>query len=58
MTVLHDADRAGGFIGAPLERIEDLRLLTGRGRYVDDVTRPGTLHAVILRSPFAHGLIR
>jgi len=58
MTVLHDADSAGGFIGAPVERIEDLRLLTGRGRYVDDVTRPGALHAVILRSPFAHGLIR
>ena len=32
-------------IGSPLERIEDLRFLRGRGQYVDDLKRPGALHA-------------
>lgn len=45
-------------IGSPIERLEDLRLLRGRGEYVDDVVRPGLLHAAILRSPVAHGRIR
>lgn len=46
------------FIGAAIERIEDLRLLTGNGRYVDDLHLSGMLHAVIVRSPAAHGLIK
>ena len=46
------------FIGSPVERREDLRFLRGRGEYVDDVTRPGLLHAAILRSSVAHGQIR
>ena len=34
-------------------------LLTGRGRFIDDLgVRPGTLHAAILRSPHAHAKIR
>jgi carbon-monoxide dehydrogenase large subunit len=41
-----------------MKRVEDLRFLRGRGEYVDDVTREGQLHAVILRSPIAHGRIR
>src|SRR5262245_435010 len=41
-------------IGAPLRRKEDQRLLTGRGRFLDDVQIPGLLHAVIVRSPHAH----
>ena len=45
-------------IGSPIERLEDLRFLRGRGEYVDDVVRPGLLHAAILRSPVAHGRIR
>ena len=41
--------------GQSLERVEDAALLTGRGRFVDDLgTRPGTLQAAILRSPHAH----
>ena len=44
--------------GSPVERLEDPRFLRGRGQYVNDVTRPGLLHAVILRSPVAHGRIR
>jgi carbon-monoxide dehydrogenase large subunit len=46
------------FIGSPIERLEDLRFLRGRGEYVDDLTRPGLLHAAILRSAVAHGRIR
>lgn len=48
-----------GWLGQSVERIEDLTLLAGRGRYVDDVgIPPGTLHAAILRSPHAHAEIR
>jgi carbon-monoxide dehydrogenase large subunit len=42
-------------IGARTPRVEDERLLTGRGRYVDDLEIPGTLHAAFVRSPVAHG---
>jgi aerobic carbon-monoxide dehydrogenase large subunit len=45
-------------IGSPIERLEDLRFLRGRGEYIDDVVRPRLLHAAILRSPTAHGRIR
>jgi aerobic carbon-monoxide dehydrogenase large subunit len=44
-------------IGQPVRRKEDLRLLTGRGCYGDDVTSPGMAHAVFLRSPHAHARI-
>lgn len=44
-------------IGRSQERNEDQRLLTGRGRFVDDVKRPGMLHAVVLRSPMAHARV-
>ncbi|KMK64545.1 xanthine dehydrogenase family protein molybdopterin-binding subunit [Puniceibacterium sp. IMCC21224] len=45
------------FIGKPIPRIEDPRLLKGQGRYIDDITPPGTLHAAFLRSDVAHGRI-
>ncbi len=45
-------------IGAHVERLEDLRFLRGKGIYVGDLTRPDLLHAVVLRSPVAHGRIR
>ncbi|HKW55016.1 MAG TPA: xanthine dehydrogenase family protein molybdopterin-binding subunit [Stellaceae bacterium] len=44
-------------IGAAVRRKEDVRFLTGRGRYTDDLNRPGQLHAYILRSPHAHAEI-
>lgn len=44
--------------GARTQRLEDPRLLTGRGRFVDDLHLPGMLHAAFLRSPFAHARIR
>ena len=50
--------RTNALVGSPVERIEDLRLLRGRGQYVDDLTRAGLLHAAILRSSVAHGRIR
>src|SRR5258708_27680313 len=45
-------------IGASVRRKEDLRFLTGRGNYVDDINRPGQLYAHIVRSPHPHAAIR
>jgi carbon-monoxide dehydrogenase large subunit len=45
-------------IGQPVRRREDLRLLTGRGRYSDDINVPGQAYAVMVRSLHAHALIR
>jgi len=45
-------------IGSPIERLEDLRFLRGRGEFVDDVPSANALHAVLLRSSVAHGRIR
>lgn len=45
-------------IGAPLPRLEDPRLLTGHGRYADDVVMPGAARGYVLRSPVAHARIR
>jgi len=45
------------YVGRSLRRREDRKFLTGRGRYVDDVKLPGTLHLAILRSPHAHARI-
>jgi aerobic carbon-monoxide dehydrogenase large subunit len=45
-------------IGAPVRRKEDQRFVTGRGHYVDDLTRPGQAYAYFLRSPHAHANIR
>lgn len=44
--------------GRPLERIEDLRLLSGRGRYLDDISLDDELHVAFLRSPHGHARIR
>jgi len=44
-------------IGSPLRRVEDPRLVTGKGRYVDDITMAGMVHAVFVRSVEAHALI-
>ena len=41
-------------IGASVKRREDLRLLTGRGRYAEDVGAPGQAYAAFVRSPHAH----
>jgi carbon-monoxide dehydrogenase large subunit len=46
------------YIGEPIVRREDVRLLTGAGRYVDDVHLDGMLHAALFRSSWAHGRLR
>jgi len=48
---------AARFVGQRLPRREDARLLTGSGAYVDDVVRPGMLHAAFVRSDVARGRI-
>jgi aerobic carbon-monoxide dehydrogenase large subunit len=45
------------FIGQPLPRNEDARLLTGRGRFTDDFSFPGQTYAAMVRSPHAHARI-
>lgn len=46
------------YFGAAVTRVEDPRLLTGHGRYVDDLELPGMLHAAFVRANMAHGRIR
>jgi carbon-monoxide dehydrogenase large subunit len=45
------------FIGSPVARKEDARLLTGQGRFVDNLTAPGMVWAAVVRSPYAHARI-
>jgi carbon-monoxide dehydrogenase large subunit len=47
-----------GFVGQPVLRREDARMLTGRGRFTEDIRLPGLTHAAVLRSPHGHALIR
>ena len=42
-------------IGQPIPRLEDARLLRGRGRFVDDVDPPGHVHMHVVRADVAHG---
>ncbi|WP_299558206.1 xanthine dehydrogenase family protein molybdopterin-binding subunit [uncultured Mycolicibacterium sp.] len=48
---------AARYTGTRVQRVEDVRLLTGRGTFVDDIIRPGMLHACFVRSPFARARI-
>jgi len=45
------------YVGRPLRRREDIRFLTGKGRYVDDIRLPGMCYLAVLRSPHAHARI-
>ncbi|MFG1205487.1 xanthine dehydrogenase family protein molybdopterin-binding subunit [Xanthobacter flavus] len=45
-------------IGAAVRRKEDHRFITGKGRYTDDLDRPGQAYAYFVRSPYAHARIR
>jgi aerobic carbon-monoxide dehydrogenase large subunit len=51
------AGRVENGIGQPVRRKEDFRLLTGRGRYGDDLKLPGLAYAAFVRSPYAHARI-
>ena len=56
MTEIRSAGRAP-FIGRPMPRLEDARLVTGRGRYTDDVSYPDEVFAAFVRSPHPHARI-
>ncbi|HSM55865.1 MAG TPA: xanthine dehydrogenase family protein molybdopterin-binding subunit [Candidatus Sulfomarinibacteraceae bacterium] len=45
------------YVGKPVKRVEDPRLITGRARYLEDIQLTGMLHAAVLRSPYAHARI-
>ena len=45
-------------IGQPVLRAEDPKLLRGEGRYTDDINLPGQAYAAVVRSRYAHGVIR
>ena len=44
-------------VGRSVQRIEDVRLTSGNGLYVDDYKDPNTLYCAILRSPYGHARI-
>ena len=51
------APRPGRLVGQPIPRFEDLRFITGRGRYTDDIAIAGAAHAAFARSDQAHAII-
>ena len=48
----------GPYIGRPMPRFEDLRLVRGAGQYSDDISMPGQAYAVFVRTPHAHARIK
>ena len=48
---------SAGFVGTSVKRLEDEALLTGQGRYIDDLEMPGLLEAAFVRSPHPHARI-
>src|ERR1700691_6265400 len=52
---LASKEQGSAWVGQSIPRVEDSALLTGRGRFIDDIgVHASTLHAAILRSPHAH----
>ncbi|MGH3057091.1 MAG: xanthine dehydrogenase family protein molybdopterin-binding subunit [Gaiellaceae bacterium] len=49
---------AGTYIGKPVPRKEDAKLLTGQSRYIDDLNLLGMVWAAVVRSPYAHARIK
>ena len=45
------------YVGQPLKRTEDPRLIRGEGQYVDDLQLPGMAHLAFLRSPYPHARV-
>ena len=52
-----NASSVATFVGTSVKRLEDESLLTGRGRYIDDLDMPGLLEAALVRSPHPHARI-
>ena len=48
---------AARWVGERIPRVEDQRMITGHGRYVDDLAKPGMVHAAFVRSTVARGRI-
>ncbi|WP_221289435.1 xanthine dehydrogenase family protein molybdopterin-binding subunit [Stygiolobus caldivivus] len=46
------------YVGKPIKRVEDLRLITGKGVYVDDIELPGMYYVAFLRSTVSHAKIK
>jgi carbon-monoxide dehydrogenase large subunit len=57
MTVTEEPQTGTRIVGESVKRVEDARLITGEGLYLDDLTLPGMAHVAILRSPHAHARI-
>ncbi|HWM10268.1 MAG TPA: xanthine dehydrogenase family protein molybdopterin-binding subunit, partial [Solirubrobacteraceae bacterium] len=57
MSTVEQVTRAEKWVGQALRRKEDPRMITGRGRYVDDVVMPGMLYMAVVRSTEAHAKI-
>jgi len=49
---------SGRYVGKRVRRIEDPKLITGRGAYVDDLKLPGALYAYFVRSQYPHAIIK
>src|SRR4051794_8678608 len=60
LLVVHNGrdDMAKFGVGQPVRRVEDQRLITGAGRYSDDINLDGQAYGYVLRSPHAHAKIR
>jgi aerobic carbon-monoxide dehydrogenase large subunit len=56
-TTIGNPIQAGRYVGQSVKRLEDPRLLSGHGRYIDDVRLPGMLHVAFVRSNVARGII-
>ena len=52
--VMGNESRRNAYVGSPIKRLEDSRLLIGRGNFVDDIARENLLHAVMLRLSLIH----
>jgi aerobic carbon-monoxide dehydrogenase large subunit len=57
MSVTEPGTGLNGHVGRSMKRKEDPRMITGRGRYTEDINLPGMLHVAIVRSPEAHARI-
>lgn len=57
MTAVSDSGVRRPYVGQSVPRINDPKLLTGGGRFTDDIDLPGLVHATIVRSTVAHGTI-
>ena len=57
MTAIEEPPSTQKWVGQALRRKEDPRMITGRGRYVDDMVVPGMLYMAVVRSPEAHAKI-